>query len=734
MKKIAFIMLFGLLIALSLSVAGCSGGGNSGTPANASEVPNQVASAQVPVTEETTITVSDPNSPIVGTKVVIPKNAAIDPINVVIGYEDNLPAPLNANALSMGAVQVSKVIIPHVTGGGPSTFNHLIEITIPYDKTKAKGLPPVVVYWDETNKIYRPVAVVKVDRDKGLVTFKAPHFSRFMAIIVGILGTSMPNVDTGFRMGVDSILHQNFGSYEYGGHCMAFASIASHYFSMKKSKKLYAFAQDGVLEQPLDDELVRSALRYTYALLASKWEDVKSQVLIPSKTDTGLLVLEAMIITGQPVHFGIGSSSQDFGHSVVVYGYDSANARFRIYDNSLPEDEVTFDWNIRTGFGSYSRAGDYPNFSTDNVGYFSDDTFGESAQFEKIISDWESGALKDYFANLSVKDDKGVAQNLSFNSDVKIAIPSTNTVTLTGHFNSPTGNTNTINYLRVMQNGKQLSVTGTAIPASGDFSFNVDGNISTDTEIVLMVSGHQRNLFKGFAAYGKFTIAPAPPLPPAAPIPSNPTGFTVTPASSSQINLSWNASTGAVNAYNVYRNIGAYHWNEGYLKSVTTTSTSDTGLSLSTNYCYTVTAYNDAGESGPLGPICTTTSTSPPAVISGTWNETYSQTNGTAGYYFYGMLLTLTQSGNNVTGTWVEAGVEARIGCAPYHPSGTASGTINGNIVNLTLSQTSEECKGTFYLSGTVTGNTMSLLGAGTACNCRDGCYYPGVNVILSHI
>ena len=512
MKKIAFIMLFGLLIAFSLSLSGCSGGsggGNSGTPANASEVPNQVASAQVPVTGETTITVSDPNSPIAGAKVVIPKDAAIDPINVVIGYEDNPPAPLNANALSMGAVQVSKVIIPHVTGGGPSTFNHLTEITIPYDKTKAKGLPPVVVYWDEKNKIYRPVAVVKIDRDKGLVTFKVPHFSRFMAVIVEKLGLSLPDVDTGFRMGIDSILHPNFGSYEFGGHCAAFASISSHYFSMKKAKKLYTFAQDGVIEQPLDDELVRSALTYTYALLASKISDVVSQVYIPSKTDTGILVLEAMIITGQPIHFSMRNSSGDFWHSVVVYGYDSANARFRIYDNNYPKDEVTFDWNILTGFGSYSKASGYKYFSTDYIGYYSDDTFGESSQFEKIISDWESDKLKDYFANLSVNDEYSSARKLGFGSDVKVMVSSSNPVVLTGHFTVPTGNQNKANYLYVFQNGKQLSVT--TIPSSGDFSFNVNGNISTNTEIVLMVSGHERDLFSGFAAYGKFTITPAPP-------------------------------------------------------------------------------------------------------------------------------------------------------------------------------------------------------------------------------
>ena len=91
----------------------------------------------------------------------------------------------------------------------------------------------------------------------------------------------------------------------------------------------------------------------------------------------------------------------------------------------------------------------------------------------------------------------------------------------------------------------------------------------------------------------------APPVSP----PSTPTGFSVTAASSSQINLSWTAPTGTVTGYKVYKN-------GTYIKSVTTTSTSDTGLSASTNYCYYVTAYNSAGESVQTSQLCATTQNS----------------------------------------------------------------------------------------------------------------------------
>jgi len=85
--------------------------------------------------------------------------------------------------------------------------------------------------------------------------------------------------------------------------------------------------------------------------------------------------------------------------------------------------------------------------------------------------------------------------------------------------------------------------------------------------------------------------------------PSTPTVFTATAVSSNQVNLSWDASTDdiSVTGYNVYRD-GVF------LKSVTGTSTFDTGLSADIEYCYAVSAYDVAGnESGQSIETCATT-------------------------------------------------------------------------------------------------------------------------------
>jgi uncharacterized protein YccT (UPF0319 family) len=83
-------------------------------------------------------------------------------------------------------------------------------------------------------------------------------------------------------------------------------------------------------------------------------------------------------------------------------------------------------------------------------------------------------------------------------------------------------------------------------------------------------------------------------------VPAVPTGLTATAASSSQINLSWAAASGA-SGYYVYRS-GVN------IATITSTSFSNLGLSAATQYCYTVAAYNSAGSSAQCPQVCATTS------------------------------------------------------------------------------------------------------------------------------
>src|SRR5437016_3814208 len=132
----------------------------------------------------------------------------------------------------------------------------------------------------------------------------------------------------------------------------------------------------------------------------------------------------------------------------------------------------------------------------------------------------------------------------------------------------------------------------------------------------------------GRSNYGRTAVSvtvTAPPPPDTTP-PSVPTGLTASAVSSSQINLSWAASSDnvGVSGYRVYR---------GGTQIATTSATSftNTGLAPSTTYSYTVAAYDAAGNvSAQSSPASATTpappDTTPPSV---TINQAASQADPT---------------------------------------------------------------------------------------------------------
>jgi chitodextrinase len=157
--------------------------------------------------------------------------------------------------------------------------------------------------------------------------------------------------------------------------------------------------------------------------------------------------------------------------------------------------------------------------------------------------------------------------------------------------------------------------------------------------------------------------APASATTPAAPdtaAPSIPTGLTATATSSSQISLSWTASTDnvAVTGYRVYRG-GALLVTLGAV-----TSLQNTGLTPSTSYSYTVQAVDAAGNASAQSTAASATTlasadTTPPSVPTGLKGTAVSSTQinlswrassdnvGVAGYTVYLNNAILA----NVTGT-----------------------------------------------------------------------------------
>ncbi len=107
------------------------------------------------------------------------------------------------------------------------------------------------------------------------------------------------------------------------------------------------------------------------------------------------------------------------------------------------------------------------------------------------------------------------------------------------------------------------------------------------------------------------TLGTSPGAPPA------PTGLTATAASSSQIDLSWNAVSGATGGYLIDSSLTGVAGSFTQIASTTSTTISQIGLNPSTTYYYEVFAVNSAGDSPPSNIVFATTlgtsSGTPPA-------------------------------------------------------------------------------------------------------------------------
>jgi len=157
--------------------------------------------------------------------------------------------------------------------------------------------------------------------------------------------------------------------------------------------------------------------------------------------------------------------------------------------------------------------------------------------------------------------------------------------------------------------------------------------------------------------------------------PSVPIGLTATAVSSSQINLSWNASTDnvGVTGYRIYR---------GGIQIATVTSGttySNTGLSAGTTYSYTVAAYDAAGNvSAQSSSVSATTpvlDTTPPTV---------SITAPSAGSTVSGTVTVSASASDNVGVAGVQfkldgANLGAEDAASPYATSWTTIASANGS-------------------------------------------------------
>lgn len=214
--------------------------------------------------------------------------------------------------------------------------------------------------------------------------------------------------------------------------------------------------------------------------------------------------------------------------------------------------------------------------------------------------------------------------------------------------------------------------------------------------------------------------------------PAAPAGLTATAASTSQINLQWNASAGAT-GYTVLRD-------GTQIGTGTAPSFTDTGLAAGTKYTYTVRATNAAGSSGDCAAVSATTKVAAPAaptglsaVVAGAGKVVLSWTSA-AGADSYMVLRDGVQVGLAAAASYTDAGLAAAtkytytvkavnaggssaasaavsattLPNAPVAPTGLAAAAVGTDQIKLTWADTAGADAYLVYRDGVQVGNPVT--------------------------
>ena len=250
----------------------------------------------------------------------------------------------------------------------------------------------------------------------------------------------------------------------------------------------------------------------------------------------------------------------------------------------------------------------------------------------------------------------------------------------------------------------KLGVTPTANMTIG-FDIGVNDDDNGSARDAQMTWNGTSNNYRNTSAFGHVVLMAASDTTP----PSTPTGLTATAASSSQIDVSWNASTDnvGVTGYKVYRK-GAQ------IATTTGTSYSNTGLPPSITYSYVVAAYDAAGNTSTQSTSVSATTQAAPdttapsaptnltanAVSSSQINLAWTSSTdnvGLTGYKIYrGGTQITTVSGTSYQNTGLAPSTTYTYKVAAYDAAGntsaqasSASATTQGPLPSTSLSITS---------------------------------------------
>ena len=222
--------LVSILLVLSILLSGCTG--KTGLPVSSAITPapprgitgtistgKTVVAVTVPVLPSGgKVTVTDASSPIAGLEISVPANSYAESKQFKLSY-----APVEKHSFGEAFNPVTPMITVD-NGGGYA--QELIEVRVPVEVPEG-NFAMGFLYDDKTKKLE---GLPTLARDANSITVGTQHFSN--VIISMIPETNLkPDIDSGFRPGIDDWQFTNWGSYiAPGGQCAGQSLTAMWYY------------------------------------------------------------------------------------------------------------------------------------------------------------------------------------------------------------------------------------------------------------------------------------------------------------------------------------------------------------------------------------------------------------------------------------------------------------------------------------------------------------------------
>jgi hypothetical protein len=255
-----------------------------------------------------------------------------------------------------------------------------------------------------------------------------------------------------------------------------------------------------------DDVIVRELISRAFIASSQYWAKMWFQTDQKLGTDvTGALLIATMKITGAPQIFLFRGAN--FGHAVLVYGYDATKKQFLIYDNNFPGENVTVEWDSTKatgGFSNYSKAAAYDPIT--KYGFEAFSSAFDITEFNTLWAGIEGGWPSSKFQTISVTAPALTNDEATITTapDVKNPLKVTGTVS---------GGIANAKYLVVQLNGtKAQGTSGVLITlgAGGTFSFNINSLPLATNSIMLMSTDDAKDATRytpnAYAGFKQFTI------------------------------------------------------------------------------------------------------------------------------------------------------------------------------------------------------------------------------------